>query len=156
MTTKDELITGLHLLINEGKRIGERFTDDEWTMAADEGGWTNKQVLAHLAAVGGIVVPFVSGVASAPPGTDLGANMNVDAMNAQFVSQRDGKTVPELVNELETAYGGVIDYVRNAPDALLTKRATVGGYQDMTIGDLMMQMVVLHGLAHVYHTASRL
>ena len=156
MATKTELIDGIQMLINESRRIGTRFTDDEWAMAADEAGWTNKQVLAHVAAIGGIVVPMVGGMASAPAGTDLGANMNIDAMNAQLVGQRADKSIADLVGEVETSYGGVIGYLRAAPDDLLEKRATIGGFKDMTIGDLLMQMVVLHGIAHIYHAASRI
>lgn len=156
MATKTELIDGIQMLINESRRIGARFTDDEWAMAADEAGWTNKQVLAHVAAVGGIVVPMVGGMASAPAGTDLGANVNIDAMNAQLVGQRADKSIAALVSELETSYGGVIGYLRAAPDELLERRVTIGGFRDMPVGDLLMQMVVMHGIAHIYHAASRI
>ncbi|MDE3095987.1 MAG: DinB family protein [Chloroflexota bacterium] len=156
MATKTELIDGIQMLINESRRIGARFTDDEWAMAADEAGWTNKQVLAHVAAIGGIVVPMVGGMASAPAGTDLGANVNIDAMNAQLVGQRADKSIAALVSELETSYGGVIGYLRAAPDELLERRVTIGGFRDMPVGDLLMQMVVMHGIAHIYHAASRI
>ncbi|MBF6599366.1 MAG: DinB family protein [Dehalococcoidia bacterium] len=155
MATKAELTGALDVLIRETQRIGERFSDDEWVMAAEEAGWTNKQVLAHIAAVGSVVVPMIGGMASAPAGSDLGANVNVDAMNAQLVAARAGKSVGELVDEVAASYGGVIEYLRTAPDALLERRATVGGYAEMTISDITMQMVALHGLAHLYHAASR-
>lgn len=155
MATKTDLMGAIDVLIRETQRIGERFRDDEWAMAAEEAGWTNKQVLAHIAAVGGVVVPMIGGMASAPAGTDLGANMNIDALNAQLVAARAGKSVAELVDEVATSYRGVIEYLRTAPDELLERRATVGGYADMSISDIAMQMVALHGLAHLYHAASR-
>ncbi len=156
MATKAELIDGIQMLINESRRIGSRFTGDEWAMPArDEAGWTNKQVFAHVAAIGGLVVPLIGGMASAPAGTDLGANMNIDAMNAQLVGQRADKSIADLESELETSYGGVIGYLRAAPDELLEKRATIGGFRDLAVGDLLMQMVVMHGIAHLYHAGSR-
>lgn len=157
MATKAELIDGVQMLVNEGRRIGGRFTDDEWAMPArDEAGWTNRQVFAHVAAIGGIVVPMVGGMTSAPAGTDLGASMNIDALNAQLVGQRADKSIAELVSELETSYGGVIGYLREAPDDLLERRATIGGFRDMAVGDLLMQMVVMHGIAHLYRAATRI
>ena len=155
MATKTELIGGLELLITESKRIGTRFTEDEWARAAEEAGWTNREVLAHIAATGGIAVQLIGGMASAPAGTDLGANLNVDALNAQFVTARASKSIPELVSEVDASYRGVIDFLRGAPDDLLEKRATIGGYADMTVSDIAMQMLALHGLAHIYHAASR-
>jgi hypothetical protein len=155
MATASDLIAGLELLISESKRIGARFSEDEWAMAAQEAGWTNREVLAHIAATGSIVVPMLGGMAKAPAGTDLGANVDVDAVNAQLVAARAGKSIPELVSEIDASYRGVIDFVRGAPPELLEQRATVGGYRDMTIGDIAMQMVPLHGLAHIYHAASR-
>ncbi len=156
MATKTELIGGLELLIGESRRIGARFSEEDWARAAEEAGWTNREVLAHIAATGGIVVPMLGGMASAPAGTDLGANMDIDALNAQFVAARADKSIPELVTEIDASHRGVIDFLRGAPDSVLDHRATIGGYADMTIADIAMQMVVLHGLAHVYHAASRL
>jgi hypothetical protein len=155
MATKTELIGGLELLITESKRVGARFSEDEWARAAEEAGWTNREVLAHIAATGGIAVQLIGGMASAPAGTDLGANLDVDALNAQFVTARAGKSIPELVSEVDASYRGVIDFLRGAPDDLLEKRATIGGYADMTVSDIAMQMLALHGLAHIYHAASR-
>ncbi len=145
----------MQLLIAVATAIGERFTDVEWAMASDEAGWNNKQVFAHVASVGGLIPAMAGSLASAAPGVDAGAGFDVNAINAQLVAQREGASVADLVAEIQTSYGAAIDFVRGAPDDLLAKRATVGGYRDMRVSDLVMQMVVMHGIAHLYHASSR-
>ena len=82
MATKDELTNGINVLITEARRIGARLTDDQWAAAGNEGGWTNREILAHVAGVGGMVVPFVTSIANAAPGADGSAGFDVDALNA--------------------------------------------------------------------------
>jgi hypothetical protein len=155
VATKEELTAGLRMLVAEAKRIGARLTAEEWAMASDEAGWNNKQMFAHVAAVGTIVVPFVTAIANAPAGADAGAGIDIDAINAQAVSQRADKSIGDLVSEYESGYGSVLDFVDKTPVEFFEKRGTVGGYKDMTIGDMMMQMMVMHGVSHLYHAASR-
>jgi hypothetical protein len=93
---------------------------------------------------------MVGGIASAPEGTNAGATVDIDALNAAMVGQRKDKTVTELAGEMAESYGKVIEFVRDAPDDLLAKKASFRGYVDVPISDLLMRMVVLHGLAHIY------
>jgi hypothetical protein len=150
MATKQELIDGYEFLIREARRIAASLSADDWTKAVDQDGWKNTQVLAHVAGIGTIVVPFVTGMSSAPAGTDAGAAMNIDELNAGIVAARAGKTPAELAEEVATAYGAVIEWVRGAPDDVLEKRATFSGYRDVLISDLLVRMTILHGLGHIY------
>ena len=156
MATKEELTTGIQVLMTEAKRIGGRLTDAQWAAAGNEGGWTNKQILAHVAGIGGMVVPFVTSIANAPPAPDGGGAFDIDALNAQIVGQRADKSVPQLVDEVGTSYGGVVEWLRSAPDDLLDRKTSFAVYEDMTVSDLMMQVVVMHGIAHLYYAASGL
>ena len=155
MATKDELITGLETLIRESRRIASVLNDDDWTRAVDQDGWTGSQVLAHVAGVGTIIPMFVNALANAPAGTDaMGGTANIDTMNAGLVGTRAGKSPADLAEEVATAYGAVIDYVRGVPDDFLLKLGTAAGHKDVPLGDLMMRMVILHGLAHIYSVYS--
>jgi len=155
MATKDELIHGLEFLIQESRRIAASLNNEDWAKVVDPDGWTGTQVLAHVAGVGTIIPPFVNAIANAPAGTDaMGGTGNIDAMNAGLVGARAGKTPQELAEEIATAYNSVIEFVRGVPDDFLEKRGTAGGHKDVRLGDLMMRMVVLHGLAHVYSVYS--
>lgn len=157
MATKQELIEGLEFLIREARRIGDRFdgNDAEWAMPGDEGGWNVKQVFCHVAGVGAITSRFIESLGQAPAGTDAGAAINIDAINAGLVQQREAASGREAVEDLARSYEKVIEWVRATPDGTFDQRATIGGYRDMTLSDVMMQMIVMHGIAHIYHAASR-
>ena len=82
MTTKQELIGGIEFLIQEGRRIGASLDDAGWAKVQDSDGWKNKEVLAHVAAIGTIVAPFVQNFGAASQGTDTGTGVDINAMNA--------------------------------------------------------------------------
>jgi hypothetical protein len=154
VATKAEIIKGLELLIQEGHRIANDLTDAQWSLVVDLDGWKNKEVLAHIAGIGAVVVPMVSGMANAPAGADALGAVNIDQMNAGIVASKAGKSAKELADELDTAYSGVIEFVKNAPDELLAKRITAGGHKDVPISDIAVRMVSMHGLAHIYSVYS--
>jgi MFS superfamily sulfate permease-like transporter len=154
MATKQEIISGIEFLIQESKRMTASLTPDQWAKVVDLDGWKNQEVLAHISSIGTVVVPMASGFANAAAGADALAGANIDAMNAAFVSARAGKTAAELTDEVATSYAGVIEWLRNAPDDLLAKRTTAMGYKDVPVSDLLMRMVVMHGIAHIYSVYS--
>lgn len=150
MATKQELTDGLAFLVRETTRISDGLTADQWSHVVDLDGWKGSEVLAHVAGVASLVAPMAGGFASAPAGTNAMAGFNIDDINAGLVSARAGRSVRELADEVSTAYAGVIEFVRNAPDSLLSTRVTVGGYKDVEMSDILVRMVIMHGLAHLY------
>ena len=154
MATREELINGISMVIQEGRRVANDLTDAQWELVVDIDGWKATEVLAHIAGIGGIVVPMLGGIAGAPSGTDTFAAIDIDQINAGIVAARADKTAKELADELETAYRGVIEFVKTAPDDVLSKRVTVAGYKDVPISDIAIRMVVMHGLAHIYSVYS--
>ncbi len=154
MATRDEVIGGIEFLIQESKRLGGALSDEDWTRVVDMDGWKNKEVLAHIAGISAIVVPMVSSFSSAPAGANAGAGVDIDAINAGIVGARADKSVDDLVNEVATGYKGVIEFVRGASDETLAKPITFAGYKDVPVSDILIRMVVLHGLGHVYSSYS--
>ncbi len=152
MATRDEVIAGLQVLIQEGKRVAADLSEADWARAVDFDGWKSKEVIAHIAGIGTMVAPLVTGIAGAPAGTNAGAGIDIDALNAVIVSARADKSIAELTDELTKNYASVIDFVKSAPDDLLEKSVTFGGYVDVPVSTIIMRMVVLHGLAHIYST----
>ncbi|MEX2247938.1 MAG: DinB family protein [Dehalococcoidia bacterium] len=155
MATKTEVIGGLEFLIQEAKRIGapgSGLTEEQWAIQNhdDGGAWNNREVIAHIASVGAIVVPFMGALASAPEGADLMSGMDIDAMNAQNVTQRADKSVADLVAEIETTYKGVLEWARGVPDDVLAKKVSLGGHKDIPLGDQLFRMIILHGVGHIY------
>ena len=92
--------------------------------------------------------------AGAPQGQDLGAGLDINAMNAGLVGARAGKSIPELVQEIETALTGAAQFARSQPDDFWEQKRTMLGYKDTALADLGMRMVVLHGLSHIYEAYS--
>jgi hypothetical protein len=154
MATREEVINGISMVIQEGRRVANDLTDAQWALVVDLDGWKANEVLAHIAGIGGMVIPMMGGIAGAPSGTDAFATVDIDQINAGIVAARAGKTAKELADELETAYRGVIEFVKTAPDDVLNKRVTVWGYKDVPISDIAIRMVVMHGLAHIYSVYS--
>lgn len=154
MATKDEIIRGIEQLIQESRRLANDVRAEDWDQVVDIDGWKSQEVLAHIAGTGGLIQPMAGGFASAEPGSNAFANINIDQINAGVVAARAGKTPHELADEVETAYRGAIEFVKNAPDDLLAKKVTVAGYVDVPLSDLLIRMVVLHGMAHIYSVYS--
>ena len=154
MATKDELTKGLDVLIQEARRMSADLTEKQWERAVDLDGWRNKEVLAHVAGLGAIVVPLINAMANAPAGTDIASGNDVDAMNAGILKSQSGKSAAELAEEIATNYGAVAKFIASAPEEMLEKRATVGGHKNLPISDLLMRMIVLHGIGHIYSVYS--
>jgi hypothetical protein len=154
MATKVDLVKGLEVVIREGRRIATDLTEAQWAQVVDIDGWKNKEVLAHVAGVGAIVVPFVQGMSNAPAGADAMGGVNIDTINAGIVAQRSGASMEDLAAEIEKNYAAVIEFVRTAPEDTMNRVVTAQGYKDVPLSDVMMRMVVLHGLAHIYSVYS--
>ena len=82
------------------------------------------------------------------------AGLDINQLNAAWVGARAGKSTAELADEVATSYAGVIEWLKTAPDDLLAKRINAMGYKDVPLSDILVRMVVLHGLAHIYSVYS--
>jgi hypothetical protein len=153
MATKEEIIAGLELTLANARRTTALFAEGEmeWKRA---GGWTPKEIYAHLAAVAAIVPGFAQGLASAPEGTDIAAGMDVNAMNAQSVASMEAMSAPQVMQALEANYRKLIDFVKTLPDDLLSAKRRMFS-EPIPVADILANSVVLHGLHHVYEANSR-
>jgi hypothetical protein len=150
MATKEEIIGGIQLLIQEAQRVAASLTPDDWARAQDMDGWKNNEVLAHVASVGGMIAPMMGGMANAPDGANAGAGIDIDALNAAMVGQRKEKSIADLAAEVKTSYSGAIEHIRGVSEDALDKPVSFKGYVNVPLSDVLMRMVVLHGLAHIY------
>ena len=118
MATKREIVDS----INAGMaRVDDTFgslNDEQLGQKVHEadGGWTAKQILAHLAGRQGSYDAIIAMAAgSAPPFTS-----GVDDWNQQAVDQRLSMSRDELLEEFRRVHQGLIERVRNMDDELLT------------------------------------
>jgi hypothetical protein len=149
MATTAEITNGIDFMVREAERLVNTLREEEWASVQDIDGWKNTQVLAHIAGVGSIVLPFTQNLLAAEEGA-ASPPIDIDAMNAGLVGARAGKSVQELLDEIRSVYKGVADFARDKPDDFWTPRRNILGYRDVTLGDLLFRMVIMHGLGHIY------
>ncbi len=153
MANREDIIQALELTVREGKRTTSLYAEGEWD-AKRESGWTPRQVYSHLAATAKIVPQLGAGLANASEDTDIGAGMDINAMNAQAVDQMEGMEPAQIMQAFETNYSELIDYVKNLPDEQLqAKRRFLS--DSVPVSDILASSIGLHGIHHVYEAFSR-
>jgi hypothetical protein len=153
--TKADVIEGFQFLIQQANRIVERFTDEDWKLPGDHGGWTAKQVYAHVTGLGAVVPGFVQTYVESGPGVDLAPTTDIDSINAGLVADRTNASPRELGAEFAKNYGAVLDWVREQPEDFFQKRGTLGGYVNWTAADLLVTAFIMHAIAHLYNASTR-
>lgn len=156
MTTRDELIGGIRMLIQEAQRTTARFKPDDWTYQVHDegGGWTAKQLYCHLASTAEITPGFVSAMSQAAEGQNLAANLDIDAFNTQGVTKYAAMGSAELVGAVKTQYEKLIEFVKAMPDDQLQQKRRFGAMEGPVV-DIMQTALVLHGISHIYNAQSR-
>ena len=156
MTTRDELIDGFRLILREGLRTTRDFGPDDWSYQVHDegGGWTAKQVYAHLVATADITPVFVGAFSQAEEGQNTAADLDIDAFNAQGIASREGLDGTELMASFKASYEKLIEFVQGMSEEQLEQRRVFGA-QNAPVAEIMDSALVLHGLSHIYHAQSR-
>jgi hypothetical protein len=154
MASKDQIIAGLQMTVENGKRTTSLFADGEWD-AKRASGWTPKEVYAHLAAVATMIPGMGQGLIGAPEDVDIAEGINIHMMNAQSIAPSASMTPDEIMKGFEESYGKLIEFVKALPDDQLTARRRFMS-DSIPVSDILANSVVLHGLHHVYEASSRL
>ena len=155
-TTREQLADGFALLLRQGLRLAEQFSPEDWQyqVHSEEGGWTVRQVFAHLTSIAEILPTLLNTVANAPAEKNVVEGVDIDAMNAQAVAAKDQLSQEELIAAFKTAHERLIEHIRSVPDDLLQQQRRFGP-RTQTIGDILESSFVLHGLAHLYQAQAR-
>ncbi len=153
MANREDIIQALELTVREGKRTTSLYAEGEWD-AKRESGWTPRQVYSHLAATAKIVPQLGAGLANASEDTDIGAGLDINAMNAQAVDQMEGMEPAQIMQAFETNYSELIDYVKNLPDEQLQAKRRFFS-DSVPVSDILASSIALHGIHHVYEAYSR-
>ena len=152
MTTRDELIDGLRAVTRTAQRVTSGFSAEDWNVQAhgEENGWNRKQVFSHLTAAAEITPGFAGGLASAGPGTDALAGLDINAFNAQQVAAKSALDSQALMKAFQSAYDGVIKFAQEAPEETLQHEARFGTLEAPVI-DIIDTVLVMHAMAHIYY-----
>ena len=156
MTTRQQIINGIELIIQEGLRISSGFTPDAWgeTVHSEESGWTRKQVYCHLAATADITPGFLGTIASSEEGKYAGEGFDIGTFNAQQVAARETASTEELMQSFETSYKQVIKAIEEMPAEHFTLKRRFGDFEG-EMGDLIQSVLVLHAISHIYISSTR-
>ena len=152
MTTREDLIGGLKMIVREGQRITSTFSPEDWKKQVHDdegGGWNRKQVYCHVTTIGEIAPSMAPNLASVPAGGDAGAGVDINAMNAQLVAAKEGLSEAELMDAFTAAYEKLIEFIKEIPAEQLEAQTTFGAISG-SVADVIDSLIVLHGLAHIY------
>jgi hypothetical protein len=125
MATREEVIGNLGSVAQRAEALAARLNQKDLECPVCEGGWTVKEVFAHLASMGaspGFFLVMAQRSASGGGGGGMGAGFDVDAFNAQQVNVRREKTLKELVEEFRQGHEQGIALIQAAADDLLGKQ----------------------------------
>jgi hypothetical protein len=153
MATKEEIIAGLELTVSQAKRTTALWAEGEWDWKRATG-WTPKETYSHLAAVAGVTPQLGQGLAAAPESVDLAKTMDINAMNDQAVGSMKDMSPEQVMETFETNYRKLIDFVREAPEETLNQKRSFLS-EPIPVSDILANVVMLHGLSHVYEANSR-
>ena len=154
MATREEIIRGLEFTIDQAKRTTALYADGEWDWQRASG-WTPRQTFCHLAAVAGIVPQLGQGLLGADENADIAAGMDINTMNEQAVSSMASMTPEQVMEAFETNYRKLIDFVQSLPEEQMqAKRRFMS--EAIPVSDIVANIVMLHGLHHVYEASTRI
>jgi len=153
MATREEIIAGLELTVSQAKRTTALWAEGEWDWKRVTG-WTPKETYSHLAAVAGVIPQLGQGLAGAPEDADISKTMDINAMNAQAVGSMKDMTPAQVMETFEANYRKLIDYVKSVPDGTLNQKRSFLS-EPIPVSDILANVVMLHGLSHVYEANSR-
>jgi len=154
MATREEIIAGLELTVAQGKRTTSLFDEGEWE-SKRACGWTPKEVYSHLASVAAVVPNLAQGLMNAPEDRDIALRVDdVDEMNARSVAAMASMTPEQVMAAVEGNYQKRIDFVKSLPDEQLKAKRRFFS-QAVAVSDILANVIMLHGVHHVYEAASR-
>ena len=156
MTTREDLIDGLKMIVREGMRTTAAFGPDDWTYTVhnEENGWNTKQVYCHLTAIAEILPGMAGQMAQAPEGVDAAAGIDVGALNAQAVAAKEQLSETDLMEAFQASHKKAIEFVAGMPEEQLQHTLLVMGVQ-APLAEILDTLVILHGLMHIYHAQDR-
>jgi hypothetical protein len=147
MATKQEIVETIQAGIDQVQQTFGSLSDEQLeTMVYDgDGGWTAKEILAHLASrQPGYerVIGVAEGRASFPSG-----NVDFNAMNQAAVDQIVDKSRDELLAQFRAVHEGLITRVHGLPDDLLEKTVTLP-MGERALSDLLLGSGGQHSINH--------
>jgi uncharacterized protein (TIGR03083 family) len=148
MATKQEIIAAIQEGIERVEATFGTLTDEQLgtTVHAGEGGWTARQVLAHLAGRSqGHQLLLSMATGAAPP--DM-SGFNVNDWNQQLVDERSNRSRDELLQEFRQAHEALIENVRELPDGAFEMMIPSPRGGEIALGEMLAGSGGRHNVNH--------
>jgi len=147
MATKQDAVESIQLGIDRVQATFGSLSDEQLQAKVNqgEGGWTARQILAHLASRG---PNYERMIQLAETDTQFPAgNVDFNALNQAAVDGLRGKSRDELLAQFRAAHEELMARVQGLPDELLEKTMALP-FGVMKVGDLLMSSGGLHSINH--------
>ena len=152
MTTRQDLIDGLNMVMRQGLRLMSSFGPGDWERPVlhhdwqrqvmnQDAGWNRKQVYCHLTAIAQITLRMMQG--------ERMSAADISRTNDELVYQLQTLSGEELMQRFRQAHQDVLDLVASAPDQAISSPIKVGALEGAAT-DVMDSALVLHALSHLY------
>jgi hypothetical protein len=147
MATKQEIVSTIQAGIDQVQQTFGSLSDEqlETTVYDGDGGWTAKEILAHLASRRPgyeRMIGVAEGSASFPTG-----NVDFNAMNQTAVDQIVGQSRDDLLAQFREVHEGLKVRVQGLPDDLLGKTISLP-MGDRVLGDVLLGSGGRHSINH--------
>ena len=147
MATKQEIVTAIRQGIERVDQTFSGLSDEQLDNRVhdSEGGWTARQILAHLAGrADSYQMMFQLAEAPAPQGAP---SLDVNHWNQRIVDARAGKSRDELLAEFRETHERLIQQVEALPDEMLQQTVTMPR-GPVTVGDALLGSGGMHSVRH--------
>ena len=146
MADKQDVVRAIRESQAEIERVALSLSEAALAGGVYEAGWNAKQLLCHLVAGGGFA-GFMIGFAKSPAPPP--ASFDQDRWNAHEVRSREGKSLPELLDELRANSERSIAAVEAAPDELLAGHFRAPWGIEGSLADVIIESMRDHVGTHL-------
>ncbi len=146
--SRQEIVDAYRRARQQAEELVASASESAWSRGAYEQGWNAKQLLCHIADSCG-VARFLIAYAKDRRPLPAGVEFDIDKWNAQQVALREGKSIQDLLTELQVNIGREVEAIEAAPDALLSGQTRAPWGDEGTLGDLIMGTISDHFHMHL-------
>lgn len=148
MASKQEIIAAIREGIERTEATFGALTDEQLgvTVHEGDGGWTARQVLAHLAGrAQGHQMLLSMATGAAPAGF---GGLDVNHWNQQIVDERASRSRDELLQEFRQTHEALIENVRELPDGAFETLIPSPRGGEVALGDMLAGSGGRHSVNH--------
>ena len=145
MASKKDVVAHLGDIRDQIVAVAEAIPDASWDAIVYENGWTERQLLYHIASTSG-VASFVLAMSRLPAGAGAsgGEPFDNDAFNRDQVAMREGRSLGDALDEVRASIQRSIQDIEAASDDELQAHFTAPWGAEGTVADVIISSLNGH------------